>query len=103
MSLFKTRRNIRFMSPRELRVGRNQDLFREVNERIAELAVHTPGDIFIIVCECANTGCAEMVKLPLEEYGRIRSEPGLYVVLFGHEGTEPVEERHSDYLVVRTE
>jgi hypothetical protein len=91
------------VSPRELRVKRNQDLFREVNERIAELASDWIGEDFTIVCECANTGCAETVRVKIAEYLRNRADPGRYIVKVGHQGTESVEERHPEYLVVRVD
>jgi hypothetical protein len=86
------------------RIGKNEVLFREVNERLRELGegfslVSEMGDF---VCECANSSCTEHVRMPLQTYEEIRAEPTHFFVLKGHE--EPEYERivdeHEDYLVV---
>jgi hypothetical protein len=85
-----------------VRAGRNQALFREVNERIGELSrswATSPQ----FVCECLNTRCAETVALSVEEYERVRADPACFLVVHGHEVAE-VEETVAEtdrYLVVR--
>jgi hypothetical protein len=84
------------VSEREERRGRNEVLFREVNERIEEtqsgLGV---GGRFDFLCECGDTNCVEQVALTLAEYEDVRSEPTQFVVRPGHE-VQDIE------LVVRT-
>ena len=42
------------------RPARSQVLFREVNERIAELSMPLEGvGMNLLVCECSDVGCAE--------------------------------------------
>ena len=80
--------------------AKNQSLFREVNERIEDLA----GSSFTsFVCECLNDRCDERVVLTIEEYERIRAQPAWFFVLAGHEArdVEDVVDRNDRYLIVR--
>ena len=75
------------------RIGKNEVVFREVNERLRELGetfslVSEPAEF---VCECGNSGCTERVQMPLSEYERVRSDPKWFLVVNGHE--EPEYER----------
>jgi hypothetical protein len=79
-------------------------LFREVNERIAELAtVDEPGASPSFVCECARVGCTEMLVVPIRVYARVHEDADLYVVLRGHEDRahEQTVEDHGPFMVVR--
>jgi hypothetical protein len=90
--------------PRLKRRSENHKLFREVNERIAELATFDePGASQSFVCECARVGCNEMVVVPIEVYARVREDADLYVVLRGHEdrANEQTVEDHGAFTVVR--
>jgi hypothetical protein len=91
---------------REKRLARNEALYRDVNERVAEVAeqfqdgrVQTPVDF---VCECGAPDCAEPITASLAEYEAIRAEPTRFVVVPGHElaEIESVVERRAAYLVV---
>jgi hypothetical protein len=90
------------MSPREERLARNEVLFREVNDRIAELGPGNPDGDFHIVCECATTGCQERLLVPITGYERIREHPRRFFVVPGHtiEDVEDVVERHGSFDVV---
>ena len=81
------------------RLERNEMLFREVNERIAELAT---GDGFYIVCECAKTGCEEKLLVSINEYERTRQHPRRFLIAPGHAlpDVEDVVERHGAYDVI---
>jgi hypothetical protein len=87
------------------RIGRNEALFRQVNERLKEI-----GESFSLVtesvdfvCECGSASCAAPIRMTVEEYERIRSEPELFFVVPGHEDEdmESVVESHDRYDVVR--
>jgi hypothetical protein len=83
--------------PREKRLARNEILFREVNERIAEISADQDHG-FHIICECANTGCEERLLIPLPEYERVRRHPRRFMIVPGHtvpEVEDVVEERGS--------
>jgi hypothetical protein len=47
-------------------------LFREVNERIAELLERWPSAPGDFLCECDKTGCTRRVTLVLAEYRSLR-------------------------------
>jgi len=92
----------RAVSPREKRLARNEVLFREVNDRIAELGPGRHADGFHIVCECAKTGCEERLLVTVPEYRRTREHPRRFLVVPGHTvaEVEDVVERHGSYDVV---
>jgi hypothetical protein len=87
------------------RVGKNEALFRQVNERLKEL-----GEGFSLVtesadfvCECGSASCAAPIRMTLTEYERVRAEPELFFVFPGHgaEDVESVVESREGYDVVR--
>jgi len=85
---------------REARVAKNEVLFREVNERIRELA---PGDgPTEFLCECGDAGCVEPVLLSLGQYEDVRREPARFFVRPGHQvpDIEDVVEDAGGFLVV---
>ena len=83
---------------------KNEDLFREVNERIEALNESFESILPVgeWVCECPNETCADLVELSVAEYEAIRQHPNRFAVLPGHEAldVEVVVERHERYLVV---
>lgn len=90
-------------SPEQL--VRSQILLREVNERIAEIASSSAGDLPEFLCECSRNDCTETLALSLTEYERVRLSSNLFVILAGHECPEVdrvVETRHGSHLVEET-
>jgi len=87
------------------RIGQNEALFREVNERVVNIreSVGVPGGEAEFVCECGKDTCVEHVLVPLSDYERIRSDPTLFLIKPGHEfpDIEEVVERRNGYAVVR--
>jgi hypothetical protein len=74
------------MDERERRMGVNEALFREVNERLKDLN-ETFGAVtnrIELVCECADPGCADRLTLSVREYEQLRAEPDLFVIAPGH-------------------
>ena len=59
------------MDAQEERIARNEALFREVNERIAESAQRFESQGAEFVCECADQDCTERVEATLDEYERV--------------------------------
>lgn len=84
------------------RAARNEAIFREVNERIEELARPWSDDMEVF-CECADPECTETMTVSVEKYEAVRAHPTWFFVLPGHEVTEVEEvvERGDDLLVVR--
>jgi hypothetical protein len=68
------------------RLGRNESLFREVNERIAELnhSFEVEGRAEFL-CECSRGECKEPISISMDEYEAVRKEPTWFFVLPGHE------------------
>jgi hypothetical protein len=92
---------------REERLGANEALFREVNERVAEVAEQfiageIPDSRVDFNCECGNTDCTEQIAMTVVEYEAVRAEPTHFAVTPGHAvlEIERVVERHPNYLVV---
>ena len=92
--------------PRAVRRVENQKLFRDVNERIAELSatLDEPDLPQAFFCECGRVGCRLMVEVPLGIYATVRGGDDLFVVLRGHE--DPKREQtiadHGEFLIVRS-
>lgn len=88
---------------REERIGLNEALFREVNERIGALGAtfDTPG--LEIVCECGDLGCGERLPIERSAYEELRADATLFAVVPGHEipDVETVVSRTPTYVVVR--
>jgi hypothetical protein len=91
------------MTTRAERQGRNESLFREVNERIAELnqAFQIEGRSEFL-CECSRDECKEPVSIAIDEYEAVRRTSTRFFVIPGHEdeGVERVVERREHYIVV---
>ena len=91
------------MTDRGERVGVNEALFREVNERIDQLQEALgSGRSFEIVCECGDAGCVERFTIGSQEYAALRTDVHRFAVVPGHEdlSVERAVERHERYLVV---
>jgi hypothetical protein len=91
------------VSDRGERVGVNEALFREVNERIEDLQEHLgQGRSFEIVCECGDAECMERFAITNDAYAALRSDVHRFAVVPGHElpDLERTVERHESYSVV---
>jgi hypothetical protein len=90
---------------RARRVGLNEALFREVNERLSELAEGTahPSEPLDLICECGNASCDRRIQLDRSAYEQLRSDPLRFAVVNGHElpEVEEVVDRLGGYNVVR--
>jgi hypothetical protein len=92
------------MSSREERIGLNEAVFREVNERIEELAERfelgaAPLDL---ICECGDASCHQQISMLPAEYEELRSDPRHFAVHPGHEipDVEAVVARKKGYDIV---
>ena len=96
------------MSPEDRlsRQARNEALFREVNERIAELGSRAQAwspDGTDFLCECGEEGgCGRRVRVPIDVYERVRSQDDRFIVRPGHETLEieRAVEWTDEYVVV---
>jgi len=87
------------------RIGRNEAVFREVNERIEQVteSLHATSEVLGILCECGDDSCTAQIDVSVAEYERVRSDSALFFVCPGHEipDVEDVVEHHDEYDVVR--
>ncbi|HWJ32137.1 MAG TPA: hypothetical protein VNR59_07340 [Gaiellaceae bacterium] len=89
------------------KIAKNNAVFREANDDLAEAATEfgLAGDNWSpFICECSDTSCVKVVRLTLEEYRHVRSNPRWFVHAPEHETTvdglvRPVE-RHEGYTMV---
>lgn len=93
------------MEARESRLAKNEALFREVNERIAEITegLANPEALDGLVCECADPLCLERVgPLTIAEYESVRTDSRRFIIAAGHESpdVESIVERQPTYWVV---
>ncbi len=86
------------------RVGLNEAVFREVNERLKALetrfSLTEPLDL---VCECGDVACTERIVMSLDEYEALRSDSASFAIVPGHHSSD-VEDLVSvsdGYAVVR--
>jgi hypothetical protein len=93
------------MDERQRRVGRNEALFRQVNEELEALeqVTRVTEETLGVVCECGDLRCRERIEMPAREYEAVRGEGDLFLVIPGHEipDTEDVVRRSERYYVVR--
>jgi hypothetical protein len=88
---------------RKERIEENEKIFREVNERVAQMQTgyrsdHDPE----WVCECGDETCFDKVVVPLGEYREIRGHDDWFFVKPGHEkvDVERVVGERDGFLVV---
>lgn len=83
------------------RLARNQAIFREVNERLREIANPSQTSTEYI-CECSAVDCHVTIELETDEYEAVRSMPNVFVIEPGHERleVEVVLEENDRYMLV---
>jgi hypothetical protein len=91
---------------RARRVGRNEALFREVNEQVEGLnraLAQISDERMDIVCECGDLLCVERIVIPVTRYEEIRADPALFFIKHGHEkpDVEDVVAEAVGYDIVR--
>ena len=69
------------------RFARNEAIFREVNERVAEVT-DSEARMTNFLCECGNLDCIAEVALTDAEYMKVRSNAATFAVVPGHALTD---------------
>jgi hypothetical protein len=84
------------------KIARTESVFREVNERIAEITERFNASETAFVCECADPACTERIDATLDEYEHAREQGTTFLLVPGHEDEriEAVVELGSDHAVV---
>jgi hypothetical protein len=87
------------LAQRQIRGGKNQALFRDVNEQIKGVSHMTYIDF---LCECADMECTEIIALAPAEYEAVRAHPERFPIKPGHDEPEleRVVEEYDRYVVV---
>ena len=82
------------MDERERRLGQNEAIFREVNERLRVVneSFGALTERMEIVCECGDPSCAERISVGIDEYEDLRSHPDRFILVPGHADPSDVEE-----------
>ena len=75
------------MSERERRIGLNEAVYREVNEKLRAVneVFATITDNFEIMCECGNSACDNRISIAPAAYEELRRDPVLFAIAPGHE------------------
>ena len=68
------------------RVAQNDAAFRDANEGIEDAAdsIGIEG-LLPFICECADTGCTELLRLTRKEYEEVRADSAQFINAHGHE------------------
>ena len=74
------------MDAREERLAKNEVIFRDLNERIADIAAtHDDDHLYEFLCECSNVDCTLRLPLTLAFYEDVRKVATRFVVAPGHD------------------
>jgi hypothetical protein len=85
------------------RLAKNESFFRQVNERINDVANgFADGESYDFLCECADPSCTARISLRQAEYEWVRANPARFVLAPGHAAPqiEHVVEREDEHVVV---
>ena len=89
---------------RRARIGKNESLFRAVNEKLEDInqGFSLATQSMTAVCECGDLNCAEQLEIDLATYEHVRSDPTWFVIVPGHEvaDVEEIVARHDGFDVV---
>lgn len=92
------------MNERDLRLGQNEAVYREVNERVLGINERfgIDDDRVSFICECGQLACAERIDLTVAEYEAVRSSPVRFALVRGHDdpSVETVVEQNERFAVV---
>jgi hypothetical protein len=96
------------VKPRTTRLAKNEALFREVNERVADVtesfAQHLDlPDVDGLVCECSDSLCLERVgPMRVEEYEAVRRDARQFIIAPNHQApdVESVVAKEERYWLV---
>jgi len=90
----------------ERRAGKNQSLFRDINEGVREVNQAHAVQFLLSdwICECADQACTDRIEMSLEQYEKVRERPTSFIVAPSKEHAVPdverVAEKHERYWVV---
>lgn len=88
---------------RTVRLGKNEALFRSVNEQIDALNEYAArAKTFAVVCECGYLSCSDTFQIGRSVYEAVRSESNRFLVKSDHviDDVETVFTRYDGFVVV---
>jgi hypothetical protein len=90
---------------RQKRLGLNEAVFREVNERIGSLAnlfKWREPEALDLVCECRDATCVQRIEMTRAEYEAVRAADAQFALYPGHADLEieRIISSHEGYEVV---
>jgi hypothetical protein len=83
-------------------IRKNQLVFREVNQRIAEITASQSEAASEFLCECGRADCTSVIDLSLTDYMALRDGGDHFVVASGHcaEGVDRLVDSRDGYDVL---
>lgn len=82
----------------------NEDLFRQINENIEDVAAQhgTDAHTYEFLCECSDPACSKRVNATLAEYRHVREHGDRFIVAKGHvmQEIESVVKSANDHVVI---
>ena len=91
------------LEARQVRLGKNQALFRAVNDQLENIAeAQTTVLPLNFLCECADTDCDTYIELSRSEYEAVRQNPIHFFVLPDHvfPEVETIVDDRGGYVIV---
>jgi hypothetical protein len=83
---------------------RNESIFREANERIAERRdeLDAVDGLTPFLCECEDETCTAIMRISNADYAQVRRDPVYFVVVPGHPTRgEETDHRGDGWVCVR--
>jgi hypothetical protein len=73
--------------PSVIRIAENQSTFRDANEQIEQSAeeLELGAGLVPFICECPREKCRTVIRMTLEAYNTVRSNPSNFVTAPGHQ------------------
>jgi hypothetical protein len=83
-------------------VRQTQIVFREVNQRIAEITATHEEMSSEFLCECGRATCVTVIELALGDYREIRKDGSHFITALGHQvdGVDPLVEKRDGFEIV---
>ena len=63
----------------------NENVFREVNERLERLGEEFGDDAVEFLCECADPDCSAALSIPVSAYEAVRNHARRFLIVPGHQ------------------
>jgi hypothetical protein len=88
---------------KEERIAKTESLFRDVNERIADVNDRFEAPEAELMCECADPDCTDRIEVPLHDYDRVREDGTRFVIDPDHvePNVEKIVQRRRGYAIVQ--